>query len=1047
MRRFKRGLAGLVFISTLPCGLPLAAPPSANGAGGAAGGAGARAERVRAVGAERVRPVAPSAPAGASGSEPRQAGSAAEEREQGRALLRRGRAAEALVRLERALELFRQQNDHAGEASVRDLLGDLYERQGQFDAALRHYEAAYDIFSRMAAREGRQPEVLSALSTQEGTYNANLMVAKMGQARLRRGDAAGARAAFARMRVVAPEKDKLRAVQGGKSGAEAKVSGLRGLGGRLRGAVSGTPSTSTPTQAAGVVSDAANTIKAPFNAYRETVIYSIYELGMGRVAYHHDQLDAAKKHFQNVVEATVGSLPLVGKLRETRRYRVAARTGLADVAFQQGRYAEALKLYAEAARGAQEDGRLDLMWPAQRGAGWTSWAMAAQETDPARAEKLRQDAVAGYRQALATIESIRQGSLRADEARTTFLATTEDVFDEAATALAELALRAQGTQGAAQGGAQGSAAAPLEGRALEYAAEALSVVEAGRARSLLDLLSETGAEIAEGVPAELLQRRRENQSRQEEIAAALTGVALPGEPPKKSLEELEGELTRLQDEFERIENQIRTASPRYAALTTTRPLSLADIRSQVLDDETALLEYSLAEYGSYLFAVTRGGMALSRLPARSEIENQVVALRQQILPASLRRSLTEMVADAGAQRGLTVTTTGGGSAPATPAAVAEYARTAHALYQIIVAPAAPLVAGKRLLVVADGALNYVPFPALVTAPPAGAADFSTLAYLLKTNETIFAPSASVVAAVRQQRAAAGAPAAGAGGMLLVADPIFDPTDSRAGGRQGGPRTAQQPRQQPGQQPGQQASPQAGAAGAGADASRGLGVESALADLTIESPAAGPASNLPASAQAGRGVLVRLTGTRSEAQQIAKLAAAAGHRADTWLDLDASEANVEGRDLAQYRVVHFATHGLLNTERPQFTGLVLSLVNNREGEDGFLRTDEIFNLRLGTPLVMLSACETGLGKEKRGEGVIGLTRAFMYAGAPTVGVSLWSVADKSTADLMTDFYKNLFAKNGGSPAAAMRAARLNMIAGKKFSAPFYWAPFVLVGDWK
>ncbi|PYS75767.1 MAG: hypothetical protein DMF66_18450, partial [Acidobacteria bacterium] len=133
-------------------------------------------------------------------------------------------------------------------------------------------------------------------------------------------------------------------------------------------------------------------------------------------------------------------------------------------------------------------------------------------------------------------------------------------------------------------------------------------------------------------------------------------------------------------------------------------------------------------------------------------------------------------------------------------------------------------------------------------------------------------------------------------------------------------------------------------------------------------------------------------------------------------------------MAQYHVLHFATHGLLNTQRPQFTGVVLSLVGNREGTDGFLRTDEVFNLRLGSPLVMLSACETGLGREARGEGVIGLTRAFMYAGAPTVGVSLWSVADKSTADLMADFYKNLLGGAGAQPSAALRTARLDMIAG-------------------
>ena len=127
-------------------------------------------------------------------------------------------------------------------------------------------------------------------------------------------------------------------------------------------------------------------------------------------------------------------------------------------------------------------------------------------------------------------------------------------------------------------------------------------------------------------------------------------------------------------------------------------------------------------------------------------------------------------------------------------------------------------------------------------------------------------------------------------------------------------------------------------------------------------------------------------------------------------------------------------------------LSFSLIGNKTG-DGFLRTDEIFNLGLGSPLVMLSACETGLGKEKRGEGVIGLTRAFMYAGAPTVGVSLWSVSDNSTAELMTDFYKRLMTGQGMPPGAAMREAQVAMINGKKYSRPFYWAPFVLNGDWR
>ncbi len=239
-------------------------------------------------------------------------------------------------------------------------------------------------------------------------------------------------------------------------------------------------------------------------------------------------------------------------------------------------------------------------------------------------------------------------------------------------------------------------------------------------------------------------------------------------------------------------------------------------------------------------------------------------------------------------------------------------------------------------------------------------------------------------------------------------------------------------------------PRAGAARAGAASNaqgaevRGLTLGSAVADV------AGGAG--VGSAPAGDFKLARLKGTLDEAQQINTTARAAGMRADLWLNLEAKESNVATRDLRQYRILHFATHGLLNAERPQFTGLVLSLVGDGDA-DGFLRTNEVFNLSLGRPLVMLSACETGLGREKRGEGVIGLTRAFMYAGARSVGVTLWSVSDRSTAELMAGFYKRLLSKDAPAPSAALREARLEMIKGKKYSAPFHWAAFVLVGDWR
>src|SRR5205085_8471949 len=275
-----------------------------------------------------------------------------------------------------------------------------------------------------------------------------------------------------------------------------------------------------------------------------------------------------------------------------------------------------------------------------------------------------------------------------------------------------------------------------------------------------------------------------------------------------------------------------------------------------------------------------------------------------------------------------------------PEAVKAYASAANALYQTVVTPAASTIAGKRLLIVADGVLNFIPFEALV-ADSTGT-DYSNLPYLVQTNEIVYAPSASVVAVIRQQKHGT----VGEQSLLVVADPIFDTSDPRA-------KSA--------------ANMMRGGVGR-------VALTSAIGDV--------------ASLKLASLKLVRLSGTRAEAQEIAQLARASGATADVWLDLDASEGNVETRDLSRYRVLHFATHGLLDTERPQFTGLVLAPAGAADA-DGFLRVGEVFNLRLGSPLVILSACETGLGKEKRGEGVIGLTRAFMYAGAPTVGVSLWS----------------------------------------------------------
>jgi CHAT domain-containing protein len=165
-----------------------------------------------------------------------------------------------------------------------------------------------------------------------------------------------------------------------------------------------------------------------------------------------------------------------------------------------------------------------------------------------------------------------------------------------------------------------------------------------------------------------------------------------------------------------------------------------------------------------------------------------------------------------------------------------------------------------------------------------------------------------------------------------------------------------------------------------------------------------------------------------------------------MGFDASRAMISKPELAQYRIVHFATHGFVDYEHPELSGLVLSLVDqNGQPQDGFLRLHDIYNLKLSANLVVLSACNTGLGKEVKGEGLIGLTRGFMYAGAAGVAASLWKVDDDATAELMKHFYEGMFTK-GLTPSAALREAQLGMWKQKRWHAPYYWAAFVIQGQY-
>ena len=197
-----------------------------------------------------------------------------------------------------------------------------------------------------------------------------------------------------------------------------------------------------------------------------------------------------------------------------------------------------------------------------------------------------------------------------------------------------------------------------------------------------------------------------------------------------------------------------------------------------------------------------------------------------------------------------------------------------------------------------------------------------------------------------------------------------------------------------------------------------------------------------------GSLKRLARTSEEAKNI--LALTSPSESLSWMAFDATKTNAERSELAGFKMVHFATHGVVDPDHPALSGIVFSLYD-RQGQsvDGFLRLNEVFNLKLPVDLVVLSACQSGQGKLIRGEGLVGLSRGFLYAGAASLVVSLWSVDDEATAELMSRFYAKMLGTEHLRPAAALRVAQLSMLSdpNQRWKQPLYWAPFIVQGDWR
>ncbi len=630
------------------------------------------------------------------------------------------------------------------------------------------------------------------------------------------------------------------------------------------------------------------------------------------------------------------------------------------------KYEEALKLYREAGDRSGEATTLTSIGlvysdlgekqkaleyynqslPLSRAVGDRSWEAATLYSIAyaKRAQGNLTEALTNIESSIKIIENLRT-KITSPELRTSYFATVQNYYEF----YIDLLMQLHKTQ-------------PNSG----YDTKALEASERSRARSLLELLQESNANIREGISPDLLQQEKSLQQQLDAIEKQRIEAISSPNPNQTKVDEIDKQRLALLQQYQEIQTQIRTASPRYAALTQPQPLTLPEIQKKILDENTILLQYSLGAYRSYLWVVTSTKLTTYELPKQVDIETAARNFRDTVTNPRWRNS-PQKVAEASANLG-----------------------------QLILHPAANQLGDKRLLIVPDGILHYTPFPALTISPTTGQ---NTNLPLIAKHEVIILPSASTLAILRQNYGDRKPPNQT---LEILADPVFTPDDERVKGKLTQETTEKLE-------------------------ANNLGLNRALRSSDIG------------------GLPKRLPFTRQEAQTILSLVPSASSRQK--LDFDASRTTATDGSLANYQIVHFATHGIANSENPELSGILMSMVDDKGNTvNGFLRLTDIFNLKLAANLVVLSACQSGMGQNVKGEGMVGLTRGFMYAGAQRVAVSLWSVDDEGTAVLMEKFYQKMLQQKL-APAAALRAAQIEMMQDEKWKSPYYWAAFTLQGEWK
>jgi CHAT domain-containing protein len=478
--------------------------------------------------------------------------------------------------------------------------------------------------------------------------------------------------------------------------------------------------------------------------------------------------------------------------------------------------------------------------------------------------------------------------------------------------------------------------------------QAFEASESGRALALLDAIRDQGRELRRPSDPLLFAEEERLQKQEQTLDDSIADLVSRGAPAGERAK-VHQELTETRSRYETLQARMNT-SPKFTDLLWPKP-DYENIKNQLIDSQTSLLEYALGDKDSFAWVITQDGLKTTKLADKKTIDAAVTNLVQLLQKVPIDNTEDSKLQDA----------------------INEVSR-------LVLQPLSDQLRTPRLIVVADGALQNVPFQVLKAFPTANDP-------LVAQFDIIDAPSASALVTVRQERMQR---QSGTRTLVGFGDAVF---------------SADYP-------PGSASSNAPSLSNSRSDASRN-------------------AKTLP-----------RLFYAQRELRAISDLA---GKESALYVEYSATRDNLLKVDLSQFRILHVATHGVVNDAEPELSGFYLSLVDaNHQPVNGFVSLADIYKLNAPVDLVVLSACQTSLGKNQRGEGLVGLTRGFMYAGAASVVASLWQVDDEVTAELMKYFYSYML-RDGMTPSAALRAAQNQIRSQSKWNAPYFWAGFTIQGD--